>query len=75
MKRFFAFYKNSYKNSTKKYNVLKYLFLKPLMYIKTVDKIIGKKNFFWTPLSEKTGARNGKKTLKMANFRPKKGKI
>ena len=37
-------------------------------------KNLGEKKFL-DPLSEKTGARNGKKTLKMANFRPKKGKI
>ena len=32
--------------------------------------IWGEKNFFWTPLPEKTGAKKGK-TLKMTNFRPK----
>ena len=44
------------------------------MYIKTDEKKnLGEKNF-WTPLSEKTGARN-EKMLKMANFRHKMGKI
>ena len=36
-------------------------FLKPLMYIKTDEKKIWAKKNFWTPLSEKTGARNEKK--------------
>ena len=44
------------------------------MYIKIDEKKIGRKKNLWTPLSEKTGARK-KKTLKMANFRPKMGKI
>ena len=44
------------------------------MYIKIVEKKIGVKKNFWTPLSEKTGARK-EKTLKMANFRPKNGKV
>ena len=44
------------------------------MYIKVDEKNIWAKKNFWTPLSEKTGARN-EKTLKMANFRPKTGKI
>ena len=73
MKRFFGFSKNRYKNSSKKYNVFKSLFLKPLMYIKAVEKKLGHKKF-WTPLSEKTGSRK-EKTLKMTNFRPKMGKI
>ena len=30
------------------------------MYIKTVEKKIGAKNKFWTPISEKTGARKEK---------------
>ena len=45
------------------------------MYIKTDEKKIWAKKNFWTPLADKTGARNEKKTLKMANFRPKKVKI
>ena len=44
------------------------------MYIKIEEKKIWAKKFFWRPLSEKTGARN-ENTLKMANFRPKTGKI
>ena len=43
------------------------------MYIKTVEENIGANKYFWTPLSEKTGARK-EKTPKMANFRPKNGK-
>ena len=43
------------------------------MYIKTGEKNWDEKNFL-DPLSEKTGARK-EKTLKMANFRPKMGKI
>ena len=44
------------------------------MYIKIDEKKFGRKKPFSNPLSEKTGARN-EKTLKMANFRPKTGKI
>ena len=44
------------------------------MYIKIDEKKIWAKKNFWTPLTEKTAARN-EKTLKMANFRPKTGKI
>ena len=42
-------------------------------YIKTVEKKIWAKKIFWTPLSEKTGARE-EKTQKMTNFRPKMAK-
>ena len=52
MKRFFGFYKNRYQISTKNE--------KPLMNIKTEEKTIGAKKNFWTPLSEKTGARKEK---------------
>ena len=40
------------------------------MYIKPVEKNWGEKNF-WTPLSDKTGARKLKKNAKITNFRPK----
>ena len=73
MKRFFGFSMNRYKISTKKYNVFKYLFLEPLMYIKTAEKNWSEKKFLDPPLREKRGQKR-KKPLKMANFRHKKGK-
>ena len=72
MKRFFGFYKNRYKISAKRKKFSNKIFLKSLLYIKIDEKKIWA---FLDPLSEKAGARNKKKTLKMANFRPKTGKI
>ena len=42
------------------------------MYIKTDEKKIWAKKNFWTPSQRKQGPET-EKTLKMANFRPKKG--
>ena len=36
-------------------------FFETRKYIKTVEKKFGRKKKFWTPLSEKTGARKEKK--------------
>ena len=55
MKRFFGFSKNRNKNSTKKYNVFKQIFWKPLIYIKTDEKKIWAKKFFGPPLRENRG--------------------
>ena len=44
------------------------------MYITIDEKKIGRKKFFGTPSQRKQGPET-KKTLKMANFRPKTGKI
>ena len=74
MKRFFGFYKNGCQIQPYDKKFSNKFFLKSLMYIKTDEKKIWAKKNFWTPLSEKTGARN-EKTLKMVNFRPKKVKI
>ena len=63
MKPFFGFSKNMYQNATKKY-VSKKIFLRPLRYIKTVEKKLGRKNFLDPPLRENMGqkrknAKNG----------------
>ena len=42
------------------------------MYIKIDEKKIWAKKIFWTPLSEKTGARNGK-NAKNGQFQAKNG--
>ena len=60
MKRFFGFYKNRYKISAKRKKFSNKFFLKSLLYIKIDEKKIWAKKFFWTPFSEKTGARNEK---------------
>ena len=44
------------------------------MYIKIEEKKLGQKKFFGPPSQRKQGPET-EKTLKMANFRPKKGKI
>ena len=67
MKRFFGFYKKMYKISTKKSKCFQITFFETTKVYKTVE------TKFWAKktISEKVG----QKTLKMANFRPKKVKI